>query len=66
MQYEHGTRIQSTVEPVSGYPDPAYGKLVFIQFMPLTEEELAGLLRKEQEERKRFKEGDAGAYIESL
>lgn len=66
MQYEHGCRTQSADERISGYPDMEYGKLQSVQCQPHSQEELAGLLWNERQERKCFKEGNPSAYIATL
>lgn len=66
MQYEHGCRTQSADERISGYPDMEYGKLQSVQYQPHSQEELAGLLWNERQERKCFKKGNPSAYIAML
>ena len=66
FQYEHGCRIREAEATMNGYPDIEYGKLLSIQHQPYSQEELIRVLWKEQQERKRFVEGNPKKYIASL
>ena len=66
FQYEHGFRIREPEAIIDGYPDTEYGKFLSIQHQPHSQEELAGVLWREKQERKRFVEGDPEKYITML
>lgn len=62
LKYEHGERIQRADIPIDIYPDMGYGELKSIQYQPHSQKELSGLLSRERQERKRFKESDPYSY----
>lgn len=66
FQYEHGYRMKEAEAILDGYPDIEYGKLQSIQYQPYSQEELAGVLRREKQERKCFIEGDQQEYLAKL
>ena len=66
FQYEHGCRIREPEAIINGYPDMEYGKFLSIQHQPHSQEELAGVLQREKQERKCFIEGDPEKYIAML
>ena len=66
FQYEHGFRIREPEAIIDGYPDMEYGKFLSIQHQPHSQEELAGVLWREKQERKRFIEGDQQEYLAKL
>lgn len=66
LRYEHGCRLRKAAEYISRYPDKDYGTLVSIQYQPHSQEELTGLLWREQQDRVCYREGSANAYIARL
>lgn len=66
FQYEHGCRIRGLEAIIDGYPDMEYGKFLSIQHQPYSQEQLAGVLRREKQERKCFIEGNQQEYLAKL
>lgn len=66
FQYEHGCRIRETEVTMNDYPDIEYGKLLSVQHQPYSQEKLASVLWKEQQERKRFAERNQHEYLSKL
>ena len=66
FQYEHGCRIREPEAIINGYPDMEYGKFLSIQHQPHSQEQLAGVLQREKQERKCFIEGDPEKYLAKL
>ena len=66
FQYEHGFRIREPEAIIDGYPDMEYGMFLSIQHQPHSQEQLAEMLWREKQERKRFIEGDPEKYIAML
>ena len=66
FQYKHGCRIREAEATIDGCPDIEYGKFLSIQHQPHLQKELAELLWREKQKRKRFVEGDPKKYIANL
>lgn len=66
FQYERGCRIKDAEAIIDGYPDMEYGKFLSIQHQPYSQEQLAGVLRREKQERKCFIEGNQQEYLAKL
>ena len=64
--YENGIRTRGINAAISGSPDEEYGEFQYLQFQPRSQEELAGLLYMERQERGHFPECNPAAYIANL
>lgn len=64
--YENGIRTRGINAAISGSPDEEYGEFQYLQFQPRSQEELAGLLYMERQERGHFLECNLAAYIANL
>lgn len=66
VEYEHGIRTRGINAAIDGFPDEEYGKFKYLQYQPRSQEELAGLLCMEKQEREHFPECNPAAYIAGL